>query len=180
MREPWLSGAAGEMLGRAPRSARVSGRSREIVEKWLSHSQSLARANSRRRASIVTVANQRQHILSLLKPARPQPTLRVILDRSNVVWYIYVCTPTLPGGLGVPGLVRDWGRIKGKPTQYLYKKPYRFTAYEEQLKREDRAHVDVFIACSFTYRAATYLSCLRLHAVSAFASAALPRRPREP
>ena len=25
------------------------------------------------------------------------------------------------GGLGMPGLVRDWGRIKGKPTQYLYK-----------------------------------------------------------
>ena len=99
----------------------VSGRSREIVEKWLSHSQSLARANSRRRASIVTVANQRQHILSLLKPARPQPTLRVILDRSNVIWYIYVCTPNQTAGLGVPGLVRDWGRIKGKPTQYLYK-----------------------------------------------------------
>ena len=153
MREPWLSGAAGEMLGRAPRSARVSGRSREIVEKWLSHSQSLARANSRRRASIVTVANQRQHILSLLKPARPQPTLRVILDRSNVIWYIYVCTPNQTAGLGVPGLVRDWGRIKGKPTQCLYKNHIRIphTKNNCELEREDRAHVDVFIACTFTY-----------------------------
>jgi hypothetical protein len=68
----------------------------------------------------VTVANQRQHILSLLKPAHPQPTLRVILDRSHVVWYLFVCTPNQTVGLGMPGLVRDWGRIKGKPTQYLF------------------------------------------------------------
>ena len=36
-------------------------------------------------------------------------------------WCLNTLTRPGRGGLGVPGLVRDWGRIKGKPTQYLYK-----------------------------------------------------------
>jgi len=70
----------------------------------------------------VTVANQRQHILSLLKPAHPQPTLRVILDRSHVVWYLFVCTPNQTVGLGMRRSGQGLGgRIRiGKPTQYLF------------------------------------------------------------
>ena len=51
-----------------------------------------------------------------------------------------LCTPNQTVGLGMPGLVRDWGRIKGKPTQYLYNN---HTIYKEQLEREDRFVVRV-------------------------------------